>query len=156
MGLANKFATVSKVNELITCKLKVQVVVALGLHEVLFALGRHEVFTNDMWCSPPIRKRIWVGRYNKVFWPTILVLVVKQLHHAYDLFISSCKFRCSHQTDMKICILFFVGSVGYCVIKGLFYPAQKMSIISLLIGLSGAKMQIFLTKKSTFEDFQRF
>ena len=30
-----------------TCESKVQVVVALGCHEVLFALGRHEVLTND-------------------------------------------------------------------------------------------------------------
>ena len=37
-----------KVHDLITCELKVQVVVALGRHEVLFALGRDEVLTNDM------------------------------------------------------------------------------------------------------------
>ena len=36
--LANKFAAVSKVCDLITCESKVQVVVALG---------RHEVLTND-------------------------------------------------------------------------------------------------------------
>ena len=38
--LANKFAAVSKVYDLITCESKVQVVVALG---------RHEVLTNDTW-----------------------------------------------------------------------------------------------------------
>ena len=38
--LANKFAVVSKVHDLITCESKVQVVVALG---------RHEVLTNDTW-----------------------------------------------------------------------------------------------------------
>ena len=47
MRLADKFATVSKVNDLITCESKVQVVVALGRHEVLFTLGRHEVLTNE-------------------------------------------------------------------------------------------------------------
>ena len=36
--LASKFAVVSKVHDLITCQSKVQVVVALG---------RHEVLTND-------------------------------------------------------------------------------------------------------------
>ena len=47
--LANKFAAVSKVHDLITCESKVQVVFALGRNEVLFALGRHEVLTNDTW-----------------------------------------------------------------------------------------------------------
>ena len=46
-GEANKFATVSKVHNLITCESKVQVVVSLGSYEVLFALGHHEVLTND-------------------------------------------------------------------------------------------------------------
>ena len=63
--LANKFAAVSKVHDLITCESKVQVVGSQGSNEVLFSLGRHEVLT--MWyvnSSPPIRKRIWVGRCN--------------------------------------------------------------------------------------------
>ena len=47
--LANKFCRGFKVLDLITCELKVQVVVALGRHEVLYSLGRHEVLTNDMW-----------------------------------------------------------------------------------------------------------
>ena len=42
------FAAVSKVHDLITCESKVQIVIALGRHEVLFALlGRHGVLTND-------------------------------------------------------------------------------------------------------------
>ena len=45
--LANKFAAVSKVHDLITCESKVQVVVSLGSYEVLFDLRRHEVLTND-------------------------------------------------------------------------------------------------------------
>ena len=46
--------------DLITCESKVQVVVSLGRYEGLFALDPWHVT-----CSPPIRKRIWVGRYNK-------------------------------------------------------------------------------------------
>ena len=45
--LAYRFAAVSKVHDLITYESKVQVVVALGRHEDLFALRRHEVLTND-------------------------------------------------------------------------------------------------------------
>ena len=45
--LANKFAAVSKVHDLITCESKVQVVVSRGSYEVLFALRRHEVLTHD-------------------------------------------------------------------------------------------------------------
>ena len=45
--LANKFAAVSKVHDLITCESKVQVVVSPGSYEALFAQGRHEVLTND-------------------------------------------------------------------------------------------------------------
>lgn len=40
-GLAYKFASVSKVHDLITYESKVQVVVSLGSYEVLFAQGRH-------------------------------------------------------------------------------------------------------------------
>ena len=47
MGLANKFAALAKLHDLITCESKVQVVVAPGRHGVLFALGRHEVLTDD-------------------------------------------------------------------------------------------------------------
>jgi len=36
-----------KVQDLITCESKAQVVVSLGRYEVLFALGRHEDLTND-------------------------------------------------------------------------------------------------------------
>ena len=39
----------SKVHDLITCESKVQVVVSRGSYEGLFALGRHEVLTNDTW-----------------------------------------------------------------------------------------------------------
>ena len=41
------FSAVSKVHELIMCESKVQVVVAQWRHEVLFALGRREVLSND-------------------------------------------------------------------------------------------------------------
>ena len=37
-----------KVHDLITCELKVKVVVSLGSYEVLFALGCHEDLTHDM------------------------------------------------------------------------------------------------------------
>ena len=47
MRLANKFAAVSKVHDLITCESKVQVVVSPGSYEALFAQGRHEVLTSD-------------------------------------------------------------------------------------------------------------
>ena len=47
MRLVKKFSAVSKVHDLITCELKVQVVVSVGGYEVFFALGRHEVLTND-------------------------------------------------------------------------------------------------------------
>ena len=36
-----------KVQDLITCESKVQVVVSLGRYEVLFALGPHEDLTHD-------------------------------------------------------------------------------------------------------------
>ena len=38
-----------KVHSVITCESKVQGVVSLGCHWVLFALGRHWVFTNGTW-----------------------------------------------------------------------------------------------------------
>ena len=38
-----------KVNNVITCESKVQVVVSQGRHWVLFALGRHWVLTNGTW-----------------------------------------------------------------------------------------------------------
>ena len=41
------FAEAKPRGTLITCESKVQVVVALGCHEVLFALRRHEFLTND-------------------------------------------------------------------------------------------------------------
>ena len=43
--LANKFAAVSKVYDLIMFESKVQVVVSQGCYEILFALGRHEVLS---------------------------------------------------------------------------------------------------------------
>ena len=45
--MANKFGAVPKVHDLITCESKVQVVVALGRHGVLFALGCHILFQSE-------------------------------------------------------------------------------------------------------------
>ena len=37
--------------------------------KLLFPLGVSEFCPPHVTCYPPIRKRIWVGRYNNTFWP---------------------------------------------------------------------------------------
>ena len=62
-----------KVHNVITCESKVQVVVSLGRHRASLSFVRPRASLSfDQWHatrSPPIRKRIWVGRYNKTQYP---------------------------------------------------------------------------------------
>ena len=84
-----------KVHDLITCKSKVQVVVSLG-RALSFVRPRAQL-SIDQWHvtrSPPIRKRIWVGRYNKY------ILTSSQNFATLEITICIEKPKCSHLGDL--------------------------------------------------------
>lgn len=70
--------------DLIRSVLKVQIVDSPGSDRVLFTLGSFDSW--HMTCSPQIGKCIWVGRYSKIFWPTVFVIII---HSPNSTFVSS-------------------------------------------------------------------